>query len=109
MWRMMLFAAETGDYSWLEKASDNDTGHGIFNELFRGGRVAGLYRLFLIVGFAIFVVYLIAMCIKALLYSGDMMTRREFKMYLGRWGMCLAAFCCIELIVFIALRLGGAL
>ncbi|MBQ6105659.1 MAG: hypothetical protein IJL03_06905 [Lachnospiraceae bacterium] len=95
-------------YDWLEKAS-NDTGDSLWNRLFRGGIVAGLYRLFTVGVILGFVIIFIVRCIRAIMNAGDPAAKADFKRFLFIWAMCLITFLLVRKIVSIFLGLGGAL
>lgn len=99
------------DYDWLQTASDTDTGakSGIWNILFNKGVVAGIYRLFLIIGATALVIYLILACIKAMAYFGDSGEQQALKSYLGRWVVCVILFSAAASIIGLCLKIGGAL
>lgn len=98
-------------YDWLENASQTDTGTsgGLWDKLFRGGMVAGLYRLFTAVVVLGFVITLILRCIRAMYNAGEPTEKASFKKYLAMWVVCFITFFLVRYIVSVFLKLGGAL
>lgn len=96
-------------YDWLENASQNDTGDGLWSRLFRGGIVAGLYRLFTQAVVLGFVIILVLRCIRTICHAGEPTAKADLKRFLAVWGMCFVAFFLVRYLVGTFLKLGGAL